>query len=174
MDLLFSNDKLQNPPQTFPETVPQTGPSAGKYMNRDAEFWTCGFFPGSLYCLLERSVRYPQAFLHDLPDSSSRQVLREQLLAVCRSWSEPLHEMSNRTDTHDIGFIVEPALRRDFELTGDRRSLESILRAADNLASRYDETTRAIRSWDTFVNNFHNYASKDTGFLVIIDSMCSK
>lgn len=81
--------------------------------------------------------------------------------------------MANRTDTHDIGFIVEPALRRDFELTGDRRSLESIVRAANNLASRYDETTRAIRSWDTFVNNLHKYTSKETGFLVIIDSLCS-
>lgn len=82
--------------------------------------------------------------------------------------------MSNRTDTHDIGFIVEPALRRDFELTGDSRSLESIIRAANNLASRYSETTKAIRSWDTFVNNRHRYTSKETDFLVIIDSMCSK
>lgn len=124
--------------------------------------------------MLERSIRYPQNFLADKQSSQSRELLRSQLLSVCRAWSEPLHEMSNRTDTHDIGFIVEPALRRDFELTGDSRSLESIVRAANNLASRYSETTKAIRSWDTFVNNRHRYTSKEKDFLVIIDSMCSE
>lgn len=82
--------------------------------------------------------------------------------------------MSNRTDTHDIGFIIEPALRRDFELTGNQRSLRSILNAAENLAGRYNETTKAIRSWDKFINNAHTYTDKDSSFLVIIDSMCSK
>lgn len=102
------------------------------------------------------------------------ELLRQELPGVCRAWSEPLHEMANRTDTHDMGFIIEPALRRDFELTGDERSLASIVRAAKSLASRYSETTRAIRSWDTFVNNRHQFTDKDKDFLVIIDSMCSR
>ncbi|KFG77587.1 putative glucuronyl hydrolase [Metarhizium anisopliae] len=167
----------ENPPQSFPETVPQTGPSAGKYRYRDADFWTCGFFPGSLYCLLERSVKYPQRFLTDgtLDGKGSQhdELLRQELPGVCRAWSEPLHEMANRTDTHDMGFIIEPALRRDFELTGDERSLASVVRAAKSLASRYSETTRAIRSWDTFVNNRHQFTDRDKDFLVIIDSMCN-
>ena len=100
--------------------------------------------------------------------------LKSQFLDVCRRWAEPLHEMSDRTDTHDIGFIIEPALRRDFELTGNQRSLKSILNAAENLAGRYNENTKAIRSWDKFINNAHNYTNKDSHFLVIIDSMCSK
>lgn len=82
--------------------------------------------------------------------------------------------MAHRKDTHDIGFIIEPALRRDFELTGSQRSYQSILTAAESLASRYNETTKAIRSWDTFVNNGHNFNDKDKCFLVIIDSMCSE
>ncbi|KAM3459005.1 hypothetical protein MY3296_000152 [Beauveria thailandica] len=154
----------------------ETGPRAGHYLYRDAEFWTCGFFPGSLYCLLERSVRYPHAFLTDNggdDDAHLRKRLRSELLAVCRRWAAPLHGMSSRKDTHDIGFIVEPALRRDFELTGDGRSLESIVHAAESLASRYSETTKAIRSWDRFVNNSNNYVDKDSDFLVIIDSMCN-
>lgn len=81
--------------------------------------------------------------------------------------------MAHRKDTHDIGFIIEPALRRDFELTGNQRSYRSILTAAESLATRYSETTKAIRSWDTFVNNGHNFHSKQDCFLVIIDSMCS-
>ncbi|OAA72356.1 Six-hairpin glycosidase [Cordyceps fumosorosea ARSEF 2679] len=164
----------EDPPQSFPETCPQTGPQTGQYQYRDAEFWTCGFFPGSLYCLLERSARYPQAFLTEKPDGAeARERLRSELLGVCRRWSEPLHDMSNRKDTHDIGFIVEPALRRDFELTGDARSLASVVNAAESLASRYSERTRAIRSWDRFVNNGNNLVDKDSEFIVIIDSMCN-
>ncbi|KAM3520091.1 hypothetical protein NHJ13051_007086 [Beauveria bassiana] len=169
----------EDPPQSFPETCPQTGPQAGHYLYRDAEFWTCGFFPGSLYCLLERSVRYPHAFLtadksdDDGAAADLRKRLRSELLAVCRRWAAPLHGMSSRRDTHDIGFIVEPALRRDFELTGDARSLDSIVHAAESLASRYSETTQAIRSWDRFVNNSNNYVDQDSEFLVIIDSMCN-
>ncbi|KAF1734904.1 Unsaturated chondroitin disaccharide hydrolase [Beauveria bassiana] len=172
----------EDPPQSFPETCPQTGPQAGHYLYRDAEFWTCGFFPGSLYCLLERSVRYPHAFLtaadkSDDDDGAAaadlRKRLRSELLAVCRRWAAPLHGMSSRRDTHDIGFIVEPALRRDFELTGNARSLDAIVHAAESLASRYSETTKAIRSWDRFVNNSNNYVDKDSEFLVIIDSMCN-
>ncbi|OAA69346.1 Six-hairpin glycosidase [Akanthomyces lecanii RCEF 1005] len=164
----------EDPPQSFPETCPQTGPKAGQYLYRDAEFWTCGFFPGSVYCLLERSIRYPQAFMVEQGgDADLRERLRSELLTVCRRWAEPLHEMSNRKDTHDIGFIVEPALRRDFELTGDMRSLKSIVNAADSLASRYSETTQAIRSWDRFVNNGNNFVDQESEFLVIIDSMCN-
>lgn len=167
--------ELQDPPQTFPETCPQAGPKAGQYLYRDAEFWTCGFFPGNLYCLLERSIKYPQAFLTQVGgDVDLRERLRSEFLSVCRRWAEPLHDMSNRKDTHDIGFIIEPALRRDFELTGDARSLATILNAAESLASRYSETTKAIRSWDRFVNNGNNYVDKDSDFLLIIDSLCSK
>ena len=82
--------------------------------------------------------------------------------------------MAHRKDTHDIGFIVEPALRRDYELTGNEQSLRSILTAAESLATRYNDKTRAIRSWDRFINNRHHYTDRDSGFLVIIDSMCSK
>ncbi|EGX89727.1 glucuronyl hydrolase, putative [Cordyceps militaris CM01] len=164
----------EDPPQSFPETCPQTGPQAGQYQYRDAEFWTCGFFPGSLYCLLERSVRYPQAFLAEAGSGvRERERLRTELLAVCRTWSEPLHDMAGRKDTHDIGFIVEPALRRDYELTGSARSFASLVRAAESLASRYSETTKAIRSWDRFVNNGNNFVDKESEFLLIIDSMCN-
>lgn len=165
---------VQNPPRDFPETVPQTGDNVGKYQYRDAKFWTCGFFPGNVYCLLERSMKYPQAFLTSGPNLAAREQLRNSLLGVCRAWSEPLHDMAYRTDTHDIGFIIQPALRRDFELTGNMRSYKSILTAAESLASRFSKKTNAIRSWDTFINNGHNFNDKEKCFLLIIDSMCSK
>src|SRR4051794_21056934 len=51
-------------PHVFPEYVPQNpqhGEKPSLYHLREADFWTCGFFPGTLYELLERTVRYPKS-----------------------------------------------------------------------------------------------------------------
>jgi hypothetical protein len=40
----------------------------------------------------------------------------------------------------------------DWELTGNVRSLESVLTTAKSLASRFDEKVGAIRSWDAALN----------------------
>jgi hypothetical protein len=125
-----------------------------------------------VYTLLERTVRFPKNF----PTSSQqidRPTLREQLLELSRKWSEPLHAMAFRRDTHDIGFIIMPALRLDWELTGSARSFESIVIAAESLASRYDERVGAIRSWDKSFSKRYRITDKEENFLVIIDSMCS-
>lgn len=45
-----------SPPRYFPE---YTRPGGDDYIYRDLEFWTSGFFPGSMYLLLERRTLYP-------------------------------------------------------------------------------------------------------------------
>jgi hypothetical protein len=82
--------------------------------------------------------------------------------------------MAFRTNTHDIGFIIMPALRQDWELTGNKRSMQSILTAAESLASRFDERVGAIRSWDQSFSKRYSIVDKEENFLVIIDSMCSE
>jgi hypothetical protein len=82
--------------------------------------------------------------------------------------------MATRTNTHDLGFIIQPALRMDWELTGNLQSLQSVITAANSLASRYDERLGAIRSWDQRINKKESITDKDTNFLIIIDSMCSE
>ncbi|KAL2812258.1 Six-hairpin glycosidase-like protein [Aspergillus granulosus] len=161
-------------PLSYPETVPQKGPNAGLYEFRDPEFWTCGFFPGSLYALLERSVKHPQSISLG-PDASNSGVreLRTQLRSLCKSWSRSLHSMAFRTDTHDIGFIVMPALRRDWELTGNEQSLRSIIQAARSLATRYVPSSGAIRSWDCLAKKEITVTDQTENSLVIIDSLCN-
>lgn len=73
-----------------------------------------------------------------------------------------------------MGFIVQPALQKDWELTGNKESLQSVINAAYALASRYDEKVKAIRSWDVAINDRYSITDMDKNFLVIIDSMCSK
>ncbi|KAH8895536.1 unsaturated glucuronyl hydrolase [Thozetella sp. PMI_491] len=166
-------------PVAYPEIVLQSGPSAGLYEFREPDFWTCGFFPGTLYALLERSIRYPQAIRIKQTDTSSTEtpisphVFRKHLQHLCRIWANPLHAMANRTDTHDIGFIIMPALRRSWELTGDPQSLASIVTAANSLATRYVSSAGAIRSWDLLLKKDINVTDMTQNLLVIIDSMCN-
>ncbi|KAI0611341.1 Tymo-45kd-70kd multi-domain protein [Pyrenophora tritici-repentis] len=162
--------KQKAPLQSYPHTVPQTGPGQGHYEEREADFWTCGFFPGCIYTLLERSMRYPQAI--DVPDHVRPQI-QEHLLKLGRHYSVAIIQMSSRTDTHDMGFIVQPALQKDWELTGNKESYQSVVNAAYALASRYDDKVKAIRSWDVAINDRYSITDMSTNFLVIIDSMCN-
>lgn len=158
-------------PSHYPEWTPEDGETPGHYNTKEVNFWTCGFFPGNLYCILERYVRYPQHL--PLPDIN-RLEFHAKLLTLCRTWAVPLHQMAKRTNTHDLGFIVQPALRQDWELTGNYDSRASVVTAANNLASRYDGRMKAVRSWDKSVSTRYNITDKDTNFLVIVDSMCSR
>ncbi|KAF2007164.1 glycoside hydrolase family 88 protein, partial [Amniculicola lignicola CBS 123094] len=162
--------KQQAPLPTYPESVPQTGPNAGRYEHREADFWTCGFFPGSIYALLERAVKFPRA--SDVPEQYRTQI-SNHLLDLGRHWSVAINNMSSRTDTHDMGFIVQPSLQSDYELTGNAESLKSVVNAAYALASRYDGRVKAIRSWDVAINYRYSITDMETNFLVIIDSMCN-
>ncbi|KAG5816889.1 hypothetical protein H9Q74_010862 [Fusarium xylarioides] len=157
----------------FPEIVPQQGPKEGHWEIPEPEFWTYGFFPGTLYALLERSIRYPGYMRVGTPGHGSSTIIRNHLLPLCKSWSELLHAMASRTDTYDIGFIIMPALRRDWELFGNERSLGSIIQAANNLASRYVPAAGAIRSWDCLLKKDITVTDMENNILTIIDSMCN-
>lgn len=81
--------------------------------------------------------------------------------------------MASRTDTHDMGFILQPSLRKDWELTGNKKSLQSLLTGARSLGSRYEPEVGAIRSWDVLKQKDVSITSMTDDFLVIIDSMCN-
>lgn len=148
--------------------MPQTGDDEGKYILREADFWTCGFFPGSIYALVERLVRYP----HTVPTENKR-LLRQKLLSLGDSWAEPLHTTAHRTDTHDMGFMIQPSMRVRWEVLHDERALDAILTAARALHTRNNRTVGAIRSWDILSQQGVDISSPTDDFLVIIDSMCN-
>ena len=75
-------------------------------------------------------------------------LLRQELTLLCTAWTGPVEAMQSRTDTHDMGFIIQPSLRKDWELTSNENSLKAVLTAAKSLASRYSSAVGAIRSWD--------------------------
>lgn len=162
-------------PLGFPETVPQMGPNYGRYEYREPDFWTCGFFPGELWALRERLIKYPQHINIDsgFQSAITRRQLLERLAADCAVWAEPLHAMADRKDTHDLGFIIMPALQREWELTSSPRSLDTIIRAARSLSTRYVESAAVIRSWDLLLKKEITVTDTENNVLVIIDSLCN-
>jgi hypothetical protein len=140
------------------------------------DFWTCGFFPGSLYALLERIKNHPLSMASTIKKGVSLTALRAYLETLARAWSDPIHSEARLTNTHDLGFIMMPHMRRRWEMYHDQTALDTIITAACSLYTRFDARPAAIRSWDEMVWTKHE-ASHVTGmeenFIVIIDSMCN-
>ncbi|KAM5359840.1 hypothetical protein ACJZ2D_014182 [Fusarium nematophilum] len=162
----------KDPPARYPEIVPQEGDNSGVYQFRNIDFWTCGFFPGSIYSLLERLIKYPSSMESSTNNGILLAALRSRLEALGRTWSNPIHQESRLTNTHDMGFIMMPHMRPRWELYHDETALQSITTSARNLATRFCPTVGAIRSWDPEVWSLVS-RGKPGDFIVIIDSMCN-
>jgi hypothetical protein len=89
------------------------------------------------------------------------------------AWSEPLHAQASRTNTHDLGFMIQPSMRQRWELLHDERALVTIVQAARSLYSRYDKRVGAVRSWNLIEQEDVSITDMETNFLCIIDSMCN-
>ncbi|RSM12469.1 hypothetical protein CDV31_006310 [Fusarium ambrosium] len=163
-----------NPPTKYPEVVPQDGCNYGHYQLRNIDFWTCGFFPGCIYSLLERFIKYPESMKSSTSNGKNLSALRNRLEALGRTWSDPIHGESRLTNTHDMGFIMLPHMRPRWELYHDKKALESIITSARNLATRFSLVVGAIRSWDEDIWLLVTSGRGKRGdYIVIIDSMCN-
>ena len=156
--------------------MPQAGENANQYELRDADFWTCGFFPGCIYMLLERFIKFPHAILSPKVGASAavtRAEVQAALEKTAESWDGPIRGMAGRTDTHDMAFIVMLSQRARYELYNDSRARDAVVTAAYSLYSRYNERVGALRSWDKLDQHNVHISSLTDDFLVIIDSMCN-
>ncbi|PNH77378.1 hypothetical protein VD0001_g102 [Verticillium dahliae] len=163
-----------NPPTLFPE---YTKPGGTKYVYRELDFWTSGFFPGSLYLLLERQQKYGhrvRTLLSGAGGSADQQDPEPhplQLEFACKWWTESLHTNALLTNTHDLGFMICPWARPAWDLRRDARAYETTLTAARSLYSRYDIRVGSLRSWDVCITKRYSFLTPDDGILVIIDNM---
>ncbi|KAF2795544.1 glycoside hydrolase family 88 protein [Melanomma pulvis-pyrius CBS 109.77] len=157
---LLELDKAE-PPTRYPE---YTEPGGTRYISSDLLFWTSGFFPGSLHLLLERQRKWPRQFKSNSPHTLKLQY-------ACRWWSASLHSQTSRTDTHDLGFMIQPWARIGWEIEKDISCFNSLVTAAHALASRFDPRVGCIRSWDTCFTKRYSFGDPGDDFLVIIDNM---
>lgn len=124
--------------------IPRTLNSDGSLALVGANDWCCGFFAGSLWQLYAYSR-----------DDYWRQI------AISFTW--PIESAKWRTNTHDLGFMINDSFGKAFELTGERSYKDVVLQASKSLLTRFNDKVGCIRSWD------HN---KDRWkFPVIIDNM---
>ncbi|KAB8220935.1 Six-hairpin glycosidase-like protein [Aspergillus novoparasiticus] len=157
------------PPTLYPE---YTGADGVTYVYRTLDFWTSGFFPGSLYLLLERQILYPG--FYDIPwrvNKKSPLPHKLQLQHLCQWWTANLHANAAKRDTHDLGFMIAPWAMKAWSLNRDPQAYNSLVLAAHSLASRFDERVQSLRSWDVCHTKRYSFTDPEKDFLVIIDNM---
>ncbi|KAH8881387.1 glycoside hydrolase family 88 protein [Thozetella sp. PMI_491] len=160
--------KKSSPPTLYPE---YTKPGGVKYIYRELEFWTSGFFPGSLHALLERQRKFNHILHRPGTVASTPSPHRLQLEFACKWWTENLHPNGQLKGTHDLGFMIAPWARRQWELNHDARAFSTMVEAAKTLAARYNPTVGCMRSWDTCQTKIYSFKDPSEDFLVIIDNM---
>ncbi len=129
------------------------------YNYEPSEWWTSGFFPGSIWQLYRLSSKRPLTVKPDV-------ILEKALF-----WQKGLEREQFNTETHDLGFMIMPAFYSDFLLRGSSRSRDIIVQAARSLSSRWSDAVQCIRSWDRCVSKRFNLVDPKSDFLVIIDNM---
>jgi len=127
---------------TSPTSIPRSAKSGTARMVNTSD-WTSGFPAGSFWLLYERTK-----------DQAWR--------TAAESWTAALMSQATRTDTHDVGFIINNSFGNGYRLTQNTAYRTVINTAAGSLASRFDPDVGCTRSWD-FSGNWT--------FPVIIDNM---
>lgn len=128
---------------------PRTMNDKDELVTTDKYDWTPGFFPGSLW------------YLYELTDDPA-------WLAQAEKWTHALESQQTYTNNHDIGFIMYCSYGNALRLAPQPGYKDIIIRSAETLTTRFDERTKAIKSW----NSFQSWDGEFTGsFPVIVDNM---
>ncbi|HVD58291.1 MAG TPA: glycoside hydrolase family 88 protein [Thermoleophilaceae bacterium] len=147
-DLQYAGQQLQaavnvTPVARYPYETPSP---SGPWTTSDAAWWTSGFFPGSLWLMYQATGD---------PKWRTEAAARQAGLA----------SQASNTSTHDVGFMLFTTYGNGYRLTGDPSYRDVVLQAAGSLATRYNPTVGATRSWNNDAGNPSSY------FKVIIDNM---
>lgn len=106
--------------------------------------WTSGFFPGSLWYLYELSGN-------------------EQLKTEAMRFTSFVENAKYRTNTHDLGFILNCSYGNGYRLTGNEEYKDIMITGANTLMKRYNPRIGLMKSWEKIVGPWE--------FPVIIDNM---
>ena len=131
------------------KNYPRTTNNEGDLITTSMYDWTPGFFPGSLW------------YLYELTE-------QESWLKAAQSWTHSLEPLQTFTANHDLGFMMYCSYGNAQRLAPQPEYNEILLNSAKSLASRYNENTKTIKSWN------YRLAWNDTVewfYPVIIDNM---
>lgn len=121
----------------------------GTLKDSKSEWWTSGFFPGTLWYIYEYSKK-------------------EEWKVAANRWTLALKREQWNTTTHDLGFMLYCSYGNGLRLTGNKAYVSPLLNGAKSLSTRFHENVGLIKSWDRFPPN-----GPDSLFAypVIIDNM---
>ncbi|MBE6204819.1 MAG: glucuronyl hydrolase [Rikenellaceae bacterium] len=119
----------------------------GELVTANIRWWTSGFFPGSLWLLYEHTGD-------------------GQLREYAEHFTSRLESLKDYRGTHDLGFMVFCSYGNGYRLTGNEAYKEIINEASASLATRFNPTVGAIRSWNT-----GRKENPELDYIVIIDNM---
>lgn len=108
---------------------PRTMNDAGKLVVTGMYDWTPGFFPGSLW------------YLYELTGKNKWRDLAEK-------WTNTLEPLQTFTGHHDLGFMMFCSYGNAERLAPKPEYKDILIQSAKSLASRFNETTQTIKSWD--------------------------
>lgn len=91
--------------------------------------WTSGFWPGILW--------YAYEYSHDAEIKKQAERYSSALYPV----------LDHKPGNHDLGFMMYCSLGNAYRLTGEQKYRKMLLRAADSLATLFDERVGTIHSW---------------------------
>ena len=129
----------------FPKTY---HPEKGTFETSNSDWWTSGFYPGTLLYL------YDQTYIKPLLTEAERIL-------------EDLKKEQYNTSTHDLGFMMYCSFGNAYRIDPNPEYEKVLINSARSLATRYNDTVKSIRSWDSATWN----KAGDDDLVVIIDNM---
>lgn len=128
----------ETPIDKFPKTFENS-----KEIFSSSSWWCSGFYPGTLLYLYEGTQD-------------------RELLERAEEKFRYLEKEKDNKGTHDLGFMLFCSFGNGLRLTGDSvRYKDILIKGAASLASRFNDKTKTIRSWD----------HRPWNYPVIIDNM---
>lgn len=109
---------------------PRSTLADGSYKLSPLTEWTSGFFAGALW------------YMYQDTHAPEWRTLAER-------WMAGLEVNKNKSNTHDLGFMVFDSFGHAYLLTGDERHRDIVMQASRTLVTRYNTRIGLIKSWDT-------------------------
>lgn len=117
--------ELENQEGRLPKTIKPDG----TLETSDYGWWCSGFFPGELWYLYENNPT-------------------PELKRYAELYTDRVEPAKFLTNTHDLGFMLNCSFGNGYRLTGRPSYKEVMEVGAHSLATRYNPTICAIKSWD--------------------------
>ncbi len=132
-ELTWICQKVEENIKLFGDKFPSACTTEGKYRIKENDDWTNGFWTGILWICYE---------------FSKKEIFKIQAMKNGESFKNRL-DNQHVINHHDLGFLYTPSLVAQYKITGDIKSYEYALRAADYLVERYQKKGKFIQAWGT-------------------------